>query len=306
MVGRDLEDRVKPIATEIIDSGNINKKVVEEARTILDNPYETLDLIDRLRTYYELNLQRNDAMTFDDDLPEYFSKIQQEAIAEVKEKSQRDDLTGLVTQGVIKDRSNRRIPSDKYDPTKYTVLMMDIDDFNEFNTKYGHLVGDFIIKNVAKIIQETLRESLVGRYGGEEFYAELEQTDTKGGRIAGERIIKEIQKKAIDYVINDLKRTGVQFDERLREEEITLSMGIAHENSGTRPDDVRERADHALYESKLRGKNQVHVFEPDKEQSGYYKFVRELYNALKKGKMNQNTAITMAENFLEKTIPPSY
>ena len=243
---------IDSIVAGILDSGSITKERVKKDITKIEDPFDVLDYIDRVRTFVELDLVRNGAIKIEESFPSLLSEVQQKAIKSAREKSERDGLTGLYNRGMVE--SNMRQPKEKY-----AVLMLDIDNFKKINDTYGHLIGDLVIKNVARTIQENLRESFIGRYGGEEFYVELNQTDKEGGRIAAERIRKKVEEKAIEYVISDLQRIGMEMPKKLADEKITISIGVADETQGKKPYDVRVKADEALYKAKQSGKNTVVV-----------------------------------------------
>ena len=255
--GSKGSNSIDELVASILDSNNITKGRVTEDITQLSNPYDVLDYIDRIRTFVEIDMIKNGAVTIEESLPILLSQYQQEAIKVARTRSERDDLTGLYNRGMIDGGCNRRNPQQKY-----TVLMLDIDYFKRINDTYGHIIGDLVIKNVARLIQESVRESFVSRYGGDEFYVELNQTNKEGGRVAAERIRKAVEENAVDYVIKDLKRNGIEVPEELKHQRITLSMGVADEQQGKTPYEVRDRADKALYEAKKAGKNMVILDKP--------------------------------------------
>jgi diguanylate cyclase (GGDEF)-like protein len=130
----------------------------------------------------------------------------------------------------------------------FSLLMLDIDHFKNCNDRYGHLVGDAVLKEVAKGIKDSVRLiDLVGRYGGEEFLIVLIETDKKQGEIVAERIRKFIEDKSIKV-----------YDEELK---VTVSIGIS-----TFPFDSKEvkslinKADKALYSAKESGRNKIVAF----------------------------------------------
>ena len=125
------------------------------------------------------------------------------------------------------------------------MLMIDIDHFKKKNDKFGHLVGDVILREVAALIKQNVREiDLVGRYGGEEFSVILVDTNKLDAQLAGERIRKAIESykfKAYDEVID-----------------VTISAGISSfPQEGQTTEDLIEKADSALYQAKNKGRNRV-------------------------------------------------
>lgn len=130
---------------------------------------------------------------------------------------------------------------------KISFLMIDIDDFKNFNDRYGHLVGDVVLKEVAETIKKSIREvDLVGRYGGEEFAVFLTETDTSGAFFVAERIRRAIA-----------ERNFKAYDEDLS---VMVSIGCKTLSpSGKNSEEIIEAADAALYEAKRSGKNRVQV-----------------------------------------------
>ena len=123
--------------------------------------------------------------------------------------------------------------------------MVDIDHFKDYNDRYGHLVGDAILREVSKTIKDNTRQiDLTGRYGGEEFSIILTETDKEQARFAAQRIREAVESKPIRVYDEDLK--------------VTISIGIS-----TYPLDAKnmqaliDKADSALYKAKQTGRNKV-------------------------------------------------
>jgi diguanylate cyclase (GGDEF)-like protein len=127
--------------------------------------------------------------------------------------------------------------------------MLDIDHFKDINDRYGHLVGDAILKEAVTIIKDSVRQvDFIGRYGGEELAIVLPETGKSYARVAAERIRHSLSQKPVNI-----------YDESLQ---ITVSIGIsAYPQDGIRSKELIEKADRALYSAKERGRNRVCVFE---------------------------------------------
>ncbi|MDO8488781.1 MAG: GGDEF domain-containing protein, partial [Candidatus Omnitrophota bacterium] len=126
-----------------------------------------------------------------------------------------------------------------------SFLMIDIDNFKQFNDRYGHLVGDAILRKVSKIINETVRQiDFIGRYGGEEISIVLTETDRDQANFAAERIRQAIATPTIKV-----------YDEEIK---VTVSIGVSNfPDNAMNMQDLIELADQALYLAKETGKNKV-------------------------------------------------
>jgi two-component system cell cycle response regulator len=128
---------------------------------------------------------------------------------------------------------------------RVSVLMLDVDHFKRINDEHGHLAGDAVLRDVARLLKDTLRTvDSVGRYGGEEFLVLLPQTPPDEALQTAERIRQQIAQHAF--------RAG------RRELHVTVSVGVASLPSGEGSAEalIRE-ADQALYRAKEQGRNRV-------------------------------------------------
>jgi diguanylate cyclase (GGDEF)-like protein len=156
-----------------------------------------------------------------------------------------DSLTQLFSRRHFLDRSREEFNRSRKFKYKFSFLMVDIDKFKEFNDKYGHLVGDAILREVSKTIKETIRQiDFVGRYGGEELSIILVETDKEQASLAAERFRQAIEVKNIRV-----------YDEELK---VTISIGVStFPGDGERIERLIEAADKALYAAKQAGRNKV-------------------------------------------------
>jgi len=121
------------------------------------------------------------------------------------------------------------------------LMMIDIDFFKRVNDNYGHLTGDSVLKQVAKILRKSLNEKdTIGRWGGEEFLIILKAKDKNEILAIADRIRKNIE---IDIFDHNLK--------------ITISLGISHINSINSINEWIQKCDEALYQAKNTGRNKI-------------------------------------------------
>ncbi len=156
-----------------------------------------------------------------------------------------DSLTGLYLRRHFYERLTEELVRSKRFNFDLSFLMIDIDDFKKCNDTYGHLVGDVVLKEVARVIRENIREiDIVARYGGEEISLALPETGVESARIVAERVRRKIEENLFKA-----------YDEKVR---ITVSIGMAAypKDSGDMKALI-EKADIALYAAKKSGKNVV-------------------------------------------------
>ena len=128
-------------------------------------------------------------------------------------------------------------------------MMIDIDFFKSVNDTHGHAAGDEVLRTVASIIKQALRESdIPARYGGEEFAVLLPFTHLEEAKIVGERLRKAVEITPI--TIN-------QDTDEQKNINVTISMGLAEFNNSETGEELFEKADKALYDAKKNGRNQV-------------------------------------------------
>ncbi len=162
-----------------------------------------------------------------------------------KEAALIDPLTGVHNRRAITEFA-KNILSREVRPTKpMAVFMFDIDKFKTINDRFGHPVGDKVIKLLASTAKKTLRQTDVfGRLGGEEFAAFLGSTDEKGAIIVAERVRRAFEDAA---KIVDGREIGG-----------TVSIGVTFTtNYKDEVDALLSRADEALYDAKNSGRNRV-------------------------------------------------
>lgn len=156
-----------------------------------------------------------------------------------------DSLTEVYNRRYFTQRYLEEFERAKKFKLNLSFLMIDIDHFKKINDSYGHLVGDVVLREVAKIIGENMREiDFVARYGGEEFSIILPETDKAGAIMVAERIRSKVSGQRIKA-----------FDEILH---INISIGIGSYPQNTLHSDVLiEVADKALYKAKISGRNRI-------------------------------------------------
>ena len=154
----------------------------------------------------------------------------------------RDGLTGLYNYRVFREHLAREVYRGERNGWPLSLIMLDIDNFKDFNDQYGHEAGNEALREIADLMNDVLKQgSIAARYGGEEFAAILPSTTKITGTEVAERLRQAIEQH--------------RFPEGRT---LTVSLGVA-----TLPADAGEanevvrHADQALYVSKAGGRNQV-------------------------------------------------
>ncbi|PIQ87888.1 MAG: hypothetical protein COV73_01730 [Candidatus Omnitrophica bacterium CG11_big_fil_rev_8_21_14_0_20_43_6] len=157
-----------------------------------------------------------------------------------------DDLTALYTRSYfterLRDEARRCLRLDQH----LSLMMIDIDFFKQYNDKFGHIVGDLVLKKMGILLKETLGEfnPLLCRFGGEEFLVMLSGIDKKRSLVIAEELRQNIQTEKIVL--------------RRQDTHITVSIGVASLPLDTKDEDeLVQKADKAMYKAKEKGRNRA-------------------------------------------------
>ena len=173
----------------------------------------------------------------------------------VKEVSIIDGLTHVFVRRHFLERFREELKRAVRYRFPLSVLMVDVDDFKSYNDKFGHLVGDRTLREVAQVIRENVRRvDVIGRYGGEEFIIVAPEIEKRKGLELAERVRSSIARRR--FSIYDV------------ETRVTLSVGASSfpedvrgtqvlESSEAESRELIEKADQALYRAKEEGRNRV-------------------------------------------------
>ncbi|PIQ88323.1 MAG: hypothetical protein COV72_08430 [Candidatus Omnitrophica bacterium CG11_big_fil_rev_8_21_14_0_20_42_13] len=166
----------------------------------------------------------------------------------MQELSITDNLTQVLVKRHCLERLKEEVLRCRHNNLFLSCVMIDVDNFKEYNDRLGHLIGDVVLVAVSSVIKENIRSiDLLGRFGGEEFILILPETDKQAALFAAERIRRAVE----DNVIK-------AYDTVLR---ATISIGITSFPIDAQSDkDLMDKADRALYEAKNLGKNRVCLY----------------------------------------------
>ncbi|MCX7727015.1 MAG: GGDEF domain-containing protein, partial [Chitinispirillaceae bacterium] len=182
--------------------------------------------------------------------------LRKKHIDKLIKKATHDSLTGLLNRGAITEHLEKYIELSARTNTPITVLIADLDHFKYVNDTFGHLVGDIVLKEVARRLQKCSRSSdYLGRYGGEEFILVLYPCNEEQARIAAERFRTAIANKPVEG--NNLTIP------------ITISIGTASATGRIKSETLIKLADEALYISKKNGRNRITTLQVESEKKSY-------------------------------------
>ena len=160
-----------------------------------------------------------------------------------EENALTDELTKLPNRRYMAQRFLQEMQRARRHHKALSFLMIDIDHFKQINDTYGHLHGDAVLSELAKILNSAKRESdVAARYGGEEFGLILVESGETGAASLGERIREKVE--------------AATFPGGLK---LTISVGVATTDDEAQFTSLIEKADQALYAAKQGGRNTVRV-----------------------------------------------
>lgn len=155
-----------------------------------------------------------------------------------------DGLTRLYLRKFFLDRLKEELSRSLRSDLEFSFLMIDIDNFKNYNDKYGHTAGDIVLKTLSKVFQGFSQNGIVARYGGEEFSMLLPETSKSSAKELANKIRKAVKKEVID-----LRRVKTN---------VTVSIGLSSFPEDAKvPDELILKADERLYKAKRLGRDRV-------------------------------------------------
>ncbi len=219
----------------IVDLNSTNKTSINGRDLMPNSPWE---------------LQNNDQIKMGNTVFKFLEQGSIEAVSNqsMYEKANRDALTGAYSKGFLLEKGPEAIRRSEALNEPVSIVVFDIDHFKKINDQHGHPGGDYVLKELGKLVQNRLIRSndFFSRYGGEEFVLILTATTLKMAFEIGERIRQTIQ--------------GHEFVFDGKQVPVTVSLGVAEKKAEeTEWANFFKRADEALYVSKQTGRNRVTV-----------------------------------------------
>ncbi|MGB5793188.1 diguanylate cyclase, partial [Poseidonibacter sp.] len=225
-------------ALEFVQSKHFKRLIVEDFDGEILGQITQEELLARIYSKWA------DVMRNNDNQLQKINKVLKEKATKYQELSTIDNLTGIFNrlkfEQELKDEIDR---IKRYKTEKFSLVILDIDNFKKINDTYGHIEGDNVLKQLVLEIKSHLRSTdIFSRWGGEEFVIILPLTNINNAKIAIENIRKHVSSANFNKVGN-----------------VTCSFGLTEFSDDDTFHSVITRADEAMYIAKTSGKNRVEV-----------------------------------------------
>lgn len=249
IIGRSMSSNV------FIDDRSVSKSHAKLTHSFgevsiidLDSTNKTIVNGTAIPPFVPKKLENNDQIKVGNVLFKYLAQGSLEAVAaqNLQQKSEKDALTSIWNKGALTVKGPELVKRAKLLGVPLSLLVFDLDHFKKINDNYSHQCGDYVLKELAHVIQSKLirGDDYFARFGGEEFVIVLMSTNIKIGEEIGERIRATIEKHEFNF---DNKKIPV-----------TISIGISEmEPEMSTFDELFAKSDSALYASKNSGRNRV-------------------------------------------------
>jgi len=244
LLGRGSENTI------VLENDSVSRrhcKIEKRGRT-----YHVQDLSSTNGTYVndelitDYQLRRGDQVKVGDTIFKFLSGSDMEAQYHetIYKMTIVDGLTGVNNKRFLMETLEREIPRARRHQRPLTLVMFDIDHFKHINDTYGHLAGDYVLKELAQLVKGRLRpDDVLGRYGGEEFCVVLPETELQGGSSIAEELRVLVQDHSFVFE-----------QERIN---VTISLGVAILQDDNDVSSFIKAADERLYAAKRDGRNRV-------------------------------------------------
>ncbi|WP_297307786.1 diguanylate cyclase [Neptuniibacter sp.] len=225
-------------ALDFIRRKNFKRLIVEDRNATVIGQITQGELISRVYSRWTDMVRDND-----DHLKKLNKELKSRA-TKFEELSIVDHLTGIYNRAKFEFELQKEINRvERYKTETFSIVFLDIDHFKQVNDKHGHAVGDIVLQQVSRHMQNQMRlTDVFARWGGEEFVVLLPSTCLEDGYVVAEKLRKSV---------NELPLEGVG--------SVSCSFGVAAFSEGDTFHTVILRADQATYKAKANGRNRVEV-----------------------------------------------
>ncbi|WP_413586157.1 diguanylate cyclase [Bdellovibrio sp. HCB274] len=241
---RTIRERLSHVSCVFVSENSHTEAIIEALDSGADDyivkPFVPLELLARIRSQLRIR-DLHEQLLF--------------ANEKLKEMVDTDDLTSLYNMRSLYQRLDFEMERAKRFGRDVCVVMMDMDYFKTVNDGHDHLFGSFVLSEVGKIIRACTRNiDIPARYGGDEFLVVLTETNHEGAMHFCERLRENIEKTTFKNGDDSIKLTA------------SLGFAITVPGESISAKELVRRADHALYDAKRRGRNQVCHYHPEENK----------------------------------------
>ena len=168
-------------------------------------------------------------------------------VSKLNSEATTDSLTKVNNRRAFDMEIENFISTSKSESKPLCLILMDLDDFKQFNDKFGHTIGDKVLRFVATLLKNNIKGGdSVSRFGGEQFSILLPETALEGAMIVAETIRDKLSKQTLS-----------DSAEKIELGTVTASLGVAPYKYGDSAEQFIRNADHFMHEAKRAGKNKV-------------------------------------------------
>lgn len=215
--------------TALNETEDIVKGFGAGGQDYITKPFNPPELFARIQTHLELKKSR-------EHLQRYARKMEKFA--------KTDYLTNLMNRRCMLERMQEEVMRCQRHRNRFSIAIVDIDNFKRINDTYGHDCGDQVLRQFASILKDNVRlVDLVSRWGGEEFILMFPETDIQGADTACEKIRSIVARSSVCYEDHQIT--------------VTATFGVSEYKAGDNINEVIKSTDEALYQGKTMGKNRV-------------------------------------------------
>jgi two-component system cell cycle response regulator len=243
-IGRGQENRI------VLDNDSVSRRHCRIEKR--NATWHVVDLDSTNGTYVnddqvaEIQMRRGDQLKIGDTIVKFLSgsDIEAQYHETIYRMTIIDGLTQINNKRYLMETLEREIPRARRHMRPLSVVMFDIDHFKSINDNYGHLAGDYVLKELATLVKSRLRpDDIIARYGGEEFCALLPETTVAGAGAIADDLRRRVQERQFVFEGELIP--------------VTVSLGCAELGPDMDVLQLLKTADERLYDAKRGGRNRT-------------------------------------------------
>lgn len=229
--------------TVVSDSKDIVKAFEAGGQDYITKPFCSLELCARIKTHLDLKASREALQDYAKQL-EGKNRELNETLVKMEAMATTDYLTNIPNRRYVMDWLHDEVARLQRNAGNMAIILADIKDFKRVNDTFGHDCGDYVLKEIAKIMRFNIKEQdVIARWGGDEFLLVLPVTDLEGAHIAVGKIKLALEAANLCYAESELA--------------LTVTFGVVQFNPQLDINTNIKRADEALYQQKGAWRNSM-------------------------------------------------